>query len=1140
MPEIIININGKEFVGKDGQTIVEAAAENGIHIPTLCHDERVKMYGSCGVCVVEAENSPRLIRACSTLIANGMVIKTDTPRVFATRQTALELLLSNHTGDCRPPCVLECPAHTDCQGYVGLIANGNHSEALKTMKDRIPLPASIGRVCPHPCETACRRKMVEEPVSIAALKSFAADKDLALESPYLPECAGSTGKTVAVIGGGPGGLSAAWFLRIMGHEVTVFDAMPKMGGMLQYGIPEYRLPKKVLDREIEIISKIGVKLVNNVKIGADITLGHIKKQFGAVLVAIGAWKNMQMGISGEDLPGVLSGIEFLRSVSLDNPIYLGKRVAVVGGGNTAMDCCRTAVRLGADTVYNIYRRTKNEMPAEEIEIQEAEEEGVTFKYLTNPVEIVGENRRLSHIRLQKMELGQPDASGRRAPVPTGEEETLELDTVIMAIGQGTNPEGFARIGLTRKNTITANESTFATSEEGVFAIGDAVNKGAGIAISAIGHAKTAAAAINAYLSGEPMEFGDYEYLVKTTPVKEDFADRHPVARAKMPHLSPEARKDNFFEVNHGYGGEQAENEAKRCLECGCMDYFECKLIKFANDYDVKPQKYISETAKKPSDIAKPDNSHPFIKRNPDKCILCGLCVRICDEVMGRSAFGLVGRGFDTTVQPEFNLPLNKAGCISCGQCVDACPTGALIEILPLDKQVPVPECSTDTVCSFCSTGCRQTLRTRGDSLIRALPAHDGGDALLCVKGRFGFSQAQAMSRLKTPLVRKMGILSETGFDEAVLAVNKKIQAVFAKHGEGSLAVTVSDRMTNEEIALVKAYAANRLKTKNVYSFGKVKSGIAEVLGSGKPTVTFESLKTAECILLFETDIMRTHTIAGIKIKKAVEGGARLVAFRPFEGQSDEWAEFKFDIVGMNILKQFTKAMLELRPTKLDGAAELAESLASVEVPEEVKKAAALYANAKTSVIVFDEQNFTIDAARLIGDIAALKGITPRNGVISMKPGANSGGLGDDVLDGSSLAEAINSGTVKGLVVFGEDIRLDFDKLEFLAVMDVTMTVTAAKADVLLPAAALAESDGTVTNSEGRVGRVNAAVKPPSGKTNIDILKKLCAGEEDARAKEKQTCGVRLMSPQSDAAISGNEYTNIIYNRFMETVAKNNL
>ena len=436
MSEIKLIINGKECVGQKGQTILEIANANGVFIPTLCHLAKVKNYGACGVCVVEGEGLPKLMRACSTVAADGWKINTESKRVVQARKVALELLMSDHDGDCKGPCHLGCPAHTDVQAYVKQIALGNDREAVRIIKDKIPLPASVGRVCPHPCENDCRRALVEQPLSIAYLKAFAADNDMKSENPFTPAVAAATGKRVAIVGGGPAGLTAAYQLAVKGHEVTVMDMMPEMGGMLRYGIPEYRLPKAVLAAEVAAIEKLGVTMINNIKVGTDVTLEKLREQFDAVLVAVGAWKSTGVGCEGDKLGGVLGGIDMLREVNLGGRPNLGKNVAVVGGGNVAMDACRTSVRLGAENVYVIYRRTRAEAPAEDLEIEEALEEGVNFKWLTNPAEIIGENGKVTQIKLQVMELGEPDASGRRSPVPVeGKFEILDVDTVISAIGQ---------------------------------------------------------------------------------------------------------------------------------------------------------------------------------------------------------------------------------------------------------------------------------------------------------------------------------------------------------------------------------------------------------------------------------------------------------------------------------------------------------------------------------------------------------------------------------------------------------------------------------------------------------------------------------------------------------------------------------
>ena len=673
MSDIIrLIIDGKEITAQQGDTILIAAEKNGIEIPNLCYLKEMSPYGACGMCVVEAEGSPKLLRACSQKASEGMVINTMGERALKARKIALELIMGDHKGDCVGPCSLNCPAHTDCQKYVKEIADGDYKGAVKTIKEVISLPASIGRVCPHPCETACRRQHVEEPLSIAYLKAFAADEVLKNGEHVLPEIKAPTGKSVGIIGGGPAGLSAAFKLIQAGHAVTIYDKMPEMGGMLRYGIPEYRLPKKVLDTEIAEIESLGVKMINNCTIGKDITLEEIREKHDAVLVANGAWKSSSIRCEGENLEGVFGGIDFLRAASLGEKPAIGRKTAIVGGGNTAMDACRTAVRLGAEEVSIIYRRTRDEMPAEDIEIEEAMEEGVIFRFLTNPAEILGSDGKVTGVKLQVMELGEPDERGRRSPVPVeGEFITLELDSIIIAAGQKNDPAGFEALETTKRGTILADERTFATSTEGVFAAGDTTNDGASIAIKAIAEANEAAKFIDAYLDG--IEIPCKKPVISEREITEDMFteyEKHP--RIKMPQRAPEDRRNDFTEINLGFNEEEAIAEAKRCLSCGCHDYGHCKLIKYADEYCTDCKKFKGEYHR-----SFKEEKLEVILRDQGKCILCGLCVRACEDIAHQGILGLVGRGFDTVIRPEFRDVDVKSICADCRKCAEICPTGAL-------------------------------------------------------------------------------------------------------------------------------------------------------------------------------------------------------------------------------------------------------------------------------------------------------------------------------------------------------------------------------------------------------------------------------------------------------------------------------
>ena len=461
------------------------------------------------------------------------------------------------------PCSYACPAHIDVPRYVRLCGEGRFAEALAVIREKVPFPGVLGRVCIHPCEQACRREGLNEPIAIKFLKWAATERDdgqwqqRAKKSP-------ATGKKAAIIGAGPAGLTAGYYLAKQGHAVTVFEALPEAGGMMRVGIPDYRLPPEKLNAEIDIIKKAGVEIKLNTRIESIDDL--LAQGYDAVFAAPGAHEGMKMGVEGEDNQGVFDGATFLREINLGNKIDTGERVAVIGGGNVAIDAARISLRAGARKVTIVYRRTRAEMPASPEEVEAALEEGIEIMFLAAPVRIdrAGKILKLACIR---MELGEPDASGRRRPVPIkGSEFTTDFDSVIAAIGQTPEiPDGF-KLKLGRGNTIQASSDTLATSLKGVWAGGDAVSGPASV-IEAIAAGRKAAAAIDKYLGGS----GDIsETLAPPSELspcvgkEEGFFE---LARAAMPALPVEKRVGNFEEVELGLSDEAASQEGRRCLQC---------------------------------------------------------------------------------------------------------------------------------------------------------------------------------------------------------------------------------------------------------------------------------------------------------------------------------------------------------------------------------------------------------------------------------------------------------------------------------------------------------------------------------------------------------------------------------------------
>jgi NADPH-dependent glutamate synthase beta subunit-like oxidoreductase/NAD-dependent dihydropyrimidine dehydrogenase PreA subunit len=479
----------------------------------------------------------------------------------------------------RAPCRTACPIGVNAQGYVALIAKGRHREALALVRDRNPLPGVCGRVCTHPCEAACRRGEVDEPVAICRLKRYAADLELSEKRPFAwPTPPVERGQRVAVVGSGPAGLAAAYELRRLGYRPTVFEARPLAGGLLRAGIPRYRLPREILDYEIGLFAAMGVEISTGVRVGRDVTIDQLlgDEGFAAVILATGAPKDRAAGIPGENLPGAQGALAFLAEVNFGARTSVGRRVAVVGGGNSAIDAARVAVRLGAEEVTIVYRRGEAEMPALAEEIDAARDEGVRLRLLTNPVAVLERDGKARGLRCVTMALGEPDASGRRRPAAVaGSDHDLEADTIVFAIGQQGDPDLVRGVaGIADAGGRIAVDARQRTGHERVFAAGDAV-RGPDSVIWAMAEGQRAALAVHGALSGEAVELPDWTRTDydRRTPLREGIAR---AGRAKVPHIATASRRDSFDEVEQPLPERDAVAEASRCLQCGiCCECGAC-------------------------------------------------------------------------------------------------------------------------------------------------------------------------------------------------------------------------------------------------------------------------------------------------------------------------------------------------------------------------------------------------------------------------------------------------------------------------------------------------------------------------------------------------------------------------------------
>lgn len=1140
--KVNIILNGKHTTANAGDTILNVARQNGIDIPTLCNDDRLKPNSSCFVCVVEVDQNGKkgMQPSCSTFVSEGMHINTSNDEVKKSRKTALELLLSNHYADCVGPCKEECPAGVDVQGYISLIEKELYSEAIALIKETNPLPAICGRVCVRPCEMACRRNLLDEDnaVGIDYLKRFAADMDMQNEHYIKPEIAESTGKKVAIIGAGPGGLSTAWFLQQKGHQCDIFEGQPHAGGWLRYGIPEYRLPNDILDKEVERITELGVNIFYNQKLGDNLSYAKLDNEYDATILTIGSQRGTLLRAEGEDAEGVYSGIDFLRNMEMTGQRYnfKGKKVAVVGGGNTAMDCCRTAIRCGSTDVKIIYRRTEKEMPANPIEIHESKLEGVKYDLLTNPVRVnQTEDGKVKSMTLIKMELGEPDESGRRRPQPIeGSEYDEEFDYILAAIGQKTEINFLDNVNKNASNgelkanrwgDIDANKITLQTGIPSMFAAGDGVSGPATI-IEAVAQAKTASTSCHQFLMGDEIKpepkafFSRRDNFKKQDP--KDYIERYQTQeRAEMPTLA-EGIRVNFNEVELGYDSpDVAKNETKRCLECGCSALHTCDLKAYATEYQAEQKVYEGEFKTDPV-----DHSHPFIEIDTNKCVLCTRCVRVCKNIVGANALGLIDRGFDTQIAPAMGESLLETNCESCGMCISACPTGAITENV-LFKPLPVETKSVQTICNYCSVGCEIEIRHRNGFVVgvEGVNGMVNEDGNICKYGRFGYQYLNDKNRITKPLLKEGNSFKEISFDKAWEIIKERVEK------GNKTAVFAGARLSNEELYLAQKLAKNAIQTENIGSFHYLGREYGYLQNNDR-NIPFDQLNEVRKFFVLGSELNQENGVAGFKVMETViQDGAELTVITDKESSSMSYKAN--ETIKIDSYYHFVKAMnyylvnegkenqifigaqceeyeayktklLQVDYKALVNKAGLGESV--------IQKIANAYNEEPNAVMIFAEKNVDTATSQEIRNLALITGKLGKTamGILALKeknnsqglldmgiaPALNMGGIVSDSVNGN-LKIKVEEGAFESLVILGEDpigtakkeVKMSklMNNAKFVVVQDAFITETTKQADLILPASFNLETSGSVTNTSRTIQQFEAQWPAKVEKTNIEQL-----------------------------------------------------
>jgi formate dehydrogenase alpha subunit len=1134
-----LTINGQQFSLAPDQTILAAAEKAGINIPHLCHlPGRRDADQPCLLCLVEA-NGKRM-RACATRIADGMVIETETPALVQHRKERLTQLAEKHYGDCKAPCSMTCPGSINVQGYIGLIAQQQFSAALQLIREKNPLPGIVCRVCPAFCEQTCRRSLLDEPIAVNHLKRFAFDH--AAKQPLPPETtAPATGRKAAIIGGGPAGLSAAWFLRKQGHSVTIFEAGPALGGAARTAMPAFKLPKENLAQEIEAALSLGVEVKTSTAWGQDFSLADLQQQgFEAVFIAAGLSGQKKLTVPGSEL--AQDGMDFLAQVNQGGLTALSGKVLIIGGSKVAIEAARCAVRLGADEVTVVFERSFADMTAYAKDVHAAKRERVHFLTETAPQRISQKNEAFT-VALSK-------TADKGAATVEGSLLYWQGALVLNGLGQEGDAAFLSFGALEKVLTVTANKtikvssSTMQTNLPGIYAGGE-IASGPRSVIQAVNAGRKAAEAMHQQFGGAETAVldGHFNFSKGRKLEKVDmrnYSGRTVQAKSMMPLRPLAERRRDFGQTELGYTEETAVREAERCLECGCAGLSKCELRPLCRDHKV------SVNAAPDRRRSAVDNAHPFISIDADRCIGCQRCERSCE--------------FDAFIfakaEPAPTLTI-KENCVSCGACVDACPTGALTKkqlALPL---LPGEAKQVRSVCTYCGTGCSVDIEVKSGAIveIKALSDAPPNNGDLCVKGRFGYDFYSHPERLTLPLIRERldQPFREASWQEALTFAAQGFLRIQQEQGPAALGVLSSSRCENEVNYLAQKFCRAVFRSNSVDNCARVchapsVSGLRIALGSGAATNALEDIEDTEVLIISGSNPAEAHPVVGMKVRRALSKGGKLIVIDPRQTEMAKLADIHLQLIpGTNVLvansllhaildegledKDFIAARTENLDKVREHVAKYAPEVMAEQtgVPAElVRKAARLYCSTKKGMILYglgmtEHRNGTqgvmglANIALASGNVGRRSaGICPLRGQNNVQGSCDMGALPyvysgyQDVADEAArnrmgqswgadlpaeagmtepeMYEAARNGTFKGMYCIGYDplhsqgdinnVRAAFAQMDMVVVQDIFLTKTCEMAHVVLPAACFYEKDGTFTNAERRIRRIRKAVDAP--------------------------------------------------------------